>query len=68
MEHTQSGRALRPADAAAKLGIGVSTLWLRVKSDPSFPRPFKLSERTTVFYERELDAFLAARAAQREAA
>ncbi|MBR8256677.1 helix-turn-helix transcriptional regulator [Burkholderia ambifaria] len=49
---------LRPAAAAKKLGIGVSTLWLRIKHDPTFPRAIKLSARTTVLSERELDAYV----------
>jgi len=55
---TTTRRALRPAKAADKLGIGVSTLWAKVKNDPTFPRPIKLSPRTTIFREEELDAYL----------
>ena len=57
-------RVLRPSSAASKLNIALSTLWLRVKTDPHFPRPFKLGPRTTVFYEHELDQFLSQCAAQ----
>jgi len=57
-------RGLRPAETAKKLSIGLSTLWLKAKTDPDFPKPFKLSERTTVFYEHEIDAYLAACAAK----
>ena len=49
---------LRPADVAKKLSIGVSTIWLRLKTDPRFPRPIKLGARTTLFSERELDEYL----------
>jgi prophage regulatory protein len=48
-------RGIRPAQAAEKLGIGVSTLWARAKREPDFPKPVKLSTRTTIFVERELD-------------
>ncbi len=51
-------RALRPARTAEKLDIGLSSLWLKCKSDPAFPKPFKLSARTTVFFEDEIDAYL----------
>jgi predicted DNA-binding transcriptional regulator AlpA len=55
----QTGKqCLRPKNAAAKLKIGLSSLWLKVKSDPDFPRPIKLSERTTVFLEDEIDEYI----------
>ncbi len=57
-------RVLRPAQAAKKLAIGLSTFWLKAKTDPNFPKPFKVSERTTVVYESEVDAYLAACAAK----
>jgi predicted DNA-binding transcriptional regulator AlpA len=51
-------QALRPQQAAAKLGISVPTLyrWSRVRA--GFPQPQKLGERVTVFDEGELDEFL----------
>jgi len=57
-------RGLRPAETAKKLSIGLSTLWLKAKTDPGFPKPFKIAGRTTVFYEHEVDAYLAACAAK----
>ncbi|PLZ02558.1 hypothetical protein CY652_10630 [Burkholderia sp. WAC0059] len=57
-------KGLRPAQAAEKLGIGLSTLWARAKHEADFPRPVKLGSRTTVFLESELDAWLSKRAAQ----
>jgi prophage regulatory protein len=57
-------KGLRPAPSAQKLGMGLSTLWLKVKTEPNFPKPFKLSPRVTVFYEHELDEYLAACAAK----
>jgi prophage regulatory protein len=61
---TPTGQALRPADAAQKLGIGVSTLWKKIRTDPDFPQPIAISARITVFMEAELDAYLAACAAK----
>jgi prophage regulatory protein len=49
---------LRPPQAAKKLGVGLSTLWEKVRLDPEFPRPLKLSTRTTVFVEGELDGYM----------
>jgi prophage regulatory protein len=65
---TPQGRVLRPAQAAAKLSIGLSTFWLKVKTDPEFPKPFRLSPRTTVIYEQQLDEYLAACASKSHAA
>lgn len=59
-----SNRVSRPKDTAARLGIGLSTYWYLVKNDPDFPRPFKLGVRTTVNYDSEVDAYVAARAAK----
>ncbi|AJX30112.1 prophage CP4-57 regulatory protein (AlpA) [Burkholderia pseudomallei] len=56
-------RYLRPAGVAQKLGVCVASVWARVKSDPAFPRPIKLSARTTVFAESEIDAYVRQRAA-----
>jgi predicted DNA-binding transcriptional regulator AlpA len=55
-------RCLRPAAVANKLGIALSSLWIKVKQEPDFPRPFKLGPRTTAFLEHELDQYLAGRA------
>jgi prophage regulatory protein len=63
-----STRAIRPAKAAEKLGIGLSTLWNKAKNEPGFPKPIKGGPRTTFFLETELDSYLAACAAQRHAA
>jgi len=56
-----SSRSLRPAAAAQKLGIGISTLYAKLKTDATFPRPIKIGPRTTVFTESSLDAWLAER-------
>lgn len=68
MQATSNRRTVRPAGAAAKLSIGISSVWFKVKNDPNFPRPFKLSARTTVFFDDELDAYLVAQAAKSQAA
>ena len=59
-----SFQGLRPAQAAKKLGVGLSTLWVKAKSEPDFPRPVKLGVRTTIFIEAELDAYLQRRIAE----
>jgi prophage regulatory protein len=52
-------RAVRPAQAAEKLGISLPTLWRWARTNPHFPKPRKLSERVTIFDEQELDRFAA---------
>ena len=64
MQATSNRRTLRPAGVAAKLGIGLSTVWFKAKHDPDFPKFFKLSPRTTVLFEDELNAYLVAKAAE----
>ncbi|MCA8094418.1 AlpA family phage regulatory protein [Burkholderia anthina] len=61
-------KGIRPAQAAEKLGIGISTLWLRAKREADFPKPVKLGSRTTIFIEAELDAYLQKRIAESRAA
>ncbi|SAK48252.1 hypothetical protein AWB79_01269 [Caballeronia hypogeia] len=63
------GGTKRPASAAEYIGVGMTKLWDLVKNDPDFPTPFKLGERTTLFYTTELDEYLASKAnAQRKVA
>ena len=59
-----TGQALRPAAAARKLGIGLSTLWKKIKTDPTFPRPIAIASRITVLMESDLDEYLAVCAAK----
>ena len=64
-------RTLRPRPTAEKCRCGLSTLWLKVKTDPDFPKPFKFSPRITLFFEDEVDEYLilcAARARSAQAA
>jgi prophage regulatory protein len=54
-------RYIRPKEAAKKLGIGLSTLWLKIKNDPDFPKPFKLGPNTTVLVEDQIDHYVSTR-------
>lgn len=58
MSVSQSRNTKRPAQVAAKMGIGLSSFWLKVKNDPDFPKLFKLGPRTTVVFDDEIDAYL----------
>ena len=51
-------QALRPAQAASKLGVSLPTLWRYCRLNPAMPKPRKLSARVTIFDEGELDAFM----------
>jgi prophage regulatory protein len=55
-------RMIRPADAAKKLGIGLSTLWAKARYQDEFPKPIKLGPSITAFFEDELDAYITAQA------
>ena len=55
---------LRVKGVAAFLDCGVATVWRRVKDDPTFPKPIKLSERVTVWKLSELEAWVDSRRAQ----
>jgi predicted DNA-binding transcriptional regulator AlpA len=59
MQTAAAPAALRPREAAAYLGIGLSTFWRRVKNEPDFPKLRKLSPKTSVALRGELDAYLA---------
>jgi predicted DNA-binding transcriptional regulator AlpA len=56
------GRFLKPETAAnIKFDRGRSWIWEKVKSDPSFPRPYYIDHKSPLFLESELDAWIAAR-------
>lgn len=46
----------RPKEAAAYLGIGLSTLWLYIAQNKLQAK--KLSERVTIIAKSDLDAFV----------
>ncbi len=54
--------SVRPKEAAQMLGIGLSTFWLRVKTDPDFPPLIKLSPRTCVVRTADLEAYVTGKA------
>jgi predicted DNA-binding transcriptional regulator AlpA len=49
---------LRPKHAARYFGIGVSTLWLWLKTRPGFPPAIKAGPRTTLIDVPATAAFL----------
>lgn len=58
---------LRLRDVARRIGLSRATIY-RLISDGKFPKPVKLSERTSVWVESEVDAYCELRIARRNAA
>lgn len=54
---------LRPRQAAEALGIGLSTFWLKAKTDPDFPPLISLGPKATVVREADLEAYVERKAA-----
>ena len=57
MSQVFTPQSLRPKDAAAFLGIGVSTLWRWQNERADMPKARRLSERCSVFDRDELTAW-----------
>jgi prophage regulatory protein len=58
--------ALLSADeVGAALSVHRTTVFRMVRTDPDFPRPLKLSRNTPRWFATEINAWLAARAAER---
>jgi prophage regulatory protein len=66
MSTLKSRRVLRLPATSAKTGLGRDTIY-RGGREGWFPKPIKLSERASGWFEDEIDAFLEMRAAQRDA-
>lgn len=49
---------LRPREAAKVLGIGLSTFWLKAKTDPEFPKIIRLSPKAVVVRESDIAAYI----------
>jgi predicted DNA-binding transcriptional regulator AlpA len=43
------------AGVAERFGVSTKTVWSWLSSDPTFPKPFKLSERCTRWKKSEID-------------
>ena len=64
---TPSAKVATTADVRAQLRKGNTWLWGRLKTDPTFPKPFYISPREPMFLQQEIDAWIAAQAATRSA-
>jgi predicted DNA-binding transcriptional regulator AlpA len=59
--HSAPSRAIRLPEVCRLTGISPATVWRRVHDDPLFPKPFKLSPGVTVWNEKSIFAWLAAK-------
>ena len=62
-----SDRAIRIPQVCSLTGQAPATVWRRVQQDPSFPRPFKLGPKITVWSETEILAWLESKKAESRA-
>lgn len=65
---TEQSVTKRPQQAAEYIGIKLTKLWELTRTDPEFPKPFKLGSRTTLYYTAEIDAYLQRKAEQQRKA
>ena len=60
-------RAVRLPRVCDLTGVSRASIWRWVKSDPTFPRPFHLSEAITCWDEAEVQQWIASKKAQHRA-
>lgn len=60
-----AGRMLRMRDVNILTGFSPATVWRKVKHDPGFPRPYKMSEGITAWDEGEILDWIDAKKAER---
>lgn len=60
-----SGQLLRLKEVVRLTGTSRPTVWRLCKTDPSFPKPFKLSEAITCWDEAEIIDWVEAKKAKR---
>lgn len=65
-EYAGVSRAIRLQGVCDATGASRTTIWRWVKEDPTFPKPFKLSEAVTVWDEDEVRGWLAGRKQRHE--
>ena len=64
----QSAPRLVDVDRVAEaLDVSKPTIWRWLSTKPDFPRPLKIGENSTRFIWAEIEAWIAARAAERGA-
>lgn len=61
---SSSVQFLRDKAVADKIGVSRPHLWTLVKTDPTFPRPVKLSANVTVWLESEINEWMLRKVAE----
>lgn len=56
---------IRPAMAAVQYGMSRRTIARRVRDDPDFPQPIRVSKRLLLFRCSDLEAYFSSKQAQR---
>ena len=59
-------RAIRIREVCSKTGIAQSSVWRLCKTDPTFPKPVRLSPACTAWFEHEIDEWLLSKRASVE--
>jgi prophage regulatory protein len=59
-------RLISPTEAAARLSLSRTTFWRLKRKDSRLPEPIQVSPGRVAFLEEEIDAYIAARLAERE--
>lgn len=60
---------IKPADCARqRFGRSARWIWLKLKTDPTFPRPVYLDGKSPSFISREIDEYLTRCAGEKAAA
>jgi prophage regulatory protein len=68
MSEPQSQRRLiHKADVLAQIPFSIATMWREIAAG-RFPKPVRIGARRVAFFQDEIDAWLARRVAERDAA
>lgn len=62
-----SPRLIRPSAVRERIGLKETALKELRKADPTFPKPVSLGVRAIAFVESEIDAWIVAQIAKRDA-
>jgi predicted DNA-binding transcriptional regulator AlpA len=65
--HSSPIRAVRMREVSNLTGFSPATVWRKVKQDPEFPRPYKLSPGVTVWDEAEILSWIVGKKSERGA-
>ena len=67
LNHREHARGIRLQGVCYLTAFSRATVWRKVKYDPGFPRPFKLSQGVTVWDEAEILDWIESKKVQQRA-